>query len=150
MFKDNKEKNPFFIPALIATLIPVVIMVFCLVVSCFANVDGVSSAFDALENLLVFLACAAPFVAIILSVAGLVNARKLQEPFRGCLICLVSTLLEVSLFFIWLNSYPSKMHENEVPIVSRSLTPEESAEIESINEEINRALNEKPARRNEK
>ena len=141
MTDGYKEKNPFFKPALIATLIPVVICVFCLIGSCFSNVDDVSSAFDALANLLVFLACVSPFVAIILSVAGLVNARKMQEPFIGCLFCLISTILGVLLFFVWLSSSIYHMHDNDVPIVSHSLTPEESAEIERINEEIERAIN---------
>ena len=139
--KDRSEKNPFFIPALIATLIPLVIFVFLFAVSCYTNAGGHIYLPDALGSLLIFLVCVAPFAAIILSVAGLVGARKLQEPFIGCLCCLISTLLEVSLLFVWLSSYIYNMHENEVPIVYRSLTPEESASIESINEEIERAIN---------
>ena len=150
MAYDNKEKNPFFIPALIATLIPAVIFFFGFAGSFIAAAGVHIDIIDAMGSLFTFLACTAPFVAIILSVAGLVDARKLQEPFIGCLCCLIITLLEVSLFFIWLNSYPAKMHENEVPIVSHSLTPEESAEIEKINEEIERALHGETAKETSK
>ncbi len=71
-----KEKNPFFLPALIAALIPAVIFAVTLAGAYLPS--GVIRFFGPMVNLLFFLMFAGPFVSIILSVAGLVDARKLQ------------------------------------------------------------------------
>ena len=80
MTADNREKNPFFIPSLIATIIPLVSFIFLLAGN---NINS------AMTMLLFSLTLAAPFAAMGLSVAGLADARKLQEPFKGCVFCLV-------------------------------------------------------------
>ena len=134
---NPREKNPFFMPALIAALIPAVIFAVTLAG---AYLPGGIRFFGPMDNLLFFLMFAGPFVSIILSVAGLVDARKLQEPFIGCLLCLVLSLLVLCSFF-WVPIYLQRTHKHpEVTIVAHSYSPEE---IESINEEIDRALNRK-------
>ena len=102
MDHENSEKNPLFLPALILTLIPVVIFVF-------AYSGSFKYRNDAMTDLLFFLMFIAPFAAIILSVVGLVDARKLQEPIIGCVFCLiVSSLLEVLFLVMVLSAYLSK------------------------------------------
>lgn len=131
MEKERENRNPFFLPALIMTLIPVVVFV-----NYYADIAKYFP--DALANLLLFLMFTAPFAAIFLSVAGLYDAGKLQEPFIGCVCCLILVFLEILGFMSYLSrpiSYP------KYEIESHSLSPEESASIESINEEINRAMN---------
>ena len=93
MFKDNKEKNPFFIPALIATLIPVVcfvILFFFLFTDIFFN--------SLLAMLLIILILAVPFAAMGLSTAGLADARKTARRFKGCVFCLVIAFLNYCSF----------------------------------------------------
>lgn len=132
---NEKEKNPFFMPALIAALIPAVIFAVTLAGAYLPS--GVIRFFKPMDNLIFFLMFASPFVSIILSVAGLVDARKLQEPFIGCLLCLVLSLLVLCSFF-WVPIYLQRTHKHpEVTIVERSYSPEE---IESINEELNRIM----------
>ena len=102
MDHENSEKNPLFLPALILTLIPVVIFVF-------AYLGSFKYRNDAMTDLLLFLMFTATFAAIILSVVGLVDARKLQEPIIGCVFCLiVSSLLEVLFLVMVLSAYLSK------------------------------------------
>ena len=91
----QKEKNPLFLPALISALFPVG---FFILFNAGIYIEG-------LMNLLLFLTIIAPFASIYFSVAGLIDARKHQEPFIGCVFCIFIVLLEV-LFF--LNSYLSK------------------------------------------
>jgi len=134
--KNDREKNPFFIPALIAALIPAVIFAVTLAG---AYLPGGIRFLGPMDNLLFFLMFASPFVSIILSVAGLVDARKLQEPFIGCLLCLVLSLLVLCSFF-WVPVYLNNHHTDPPIEMTRSLTPEESASLESVNEEINRAM----------
>ena len=131
-------------PALIAALIPAVIFAVTLAG---AYLPGGIRLFGPMDNLLFFLMFAGPFVSIIISVAGLVDARKLQEPFIGCFLCLVLSLLELCSFF-WVPIYLQRTHKHpEVTIVAHSYSPEE---IESINEEIDRALNRKTTTENTK
>ena len=116
MDHDNREKNPFFLPALIVILFPVVLFVL--------HLDGV------------YLFWVTPYVALVLSFAGLVTALVYQKRFAGCVFCLVLSILELFVpAYLSNNINPPKPTE-----VTRSLTPEESASIESINEEIKRAL----------
>ena len=131
MKHEDREKNPFFKPALIATLISVVGLV-----SCYCGMS-IGQFF--------FLPLSIPF-AFFLSIGGLVDARKLRESFIGCVFCLVISVFAAFSFLVWLQAYLSKPICADEPIVSHSYSPEESASIESINEEIKRALNEKPAR----
>ena len=131
---NEKEKNPFFLPALLTALIPAVIFTVTLAG---AYLPGGIRFFGPMDNLLFFLMFASPFVAIILSVAGLVYARRLQESFIRCFLCLVLSLLELASFF-WVQIYQQRTHKHpEITIVAHSYSPEE---IESINEEIERAL----------
>ena len=123
----DRDKNPLFLPALIVTLLPVVFL----------------SLFFGFGYLLLII----PSVAIFLSVSGIVYGLSRDKRFTGCVFCLVLSVLKL-LYPIYLQ-YRSE-HPYVPPIETHSLTPEESASIESVNEEINRALNEKPARRNEK
>ena len=93
MDHENSEKNPLFLPALILTLIPVVIFVF-------AYSGSFKYRNDAMTDLLFFLMFTAPFAAIILSVVGLVDARKLQEPIIGCVFSLFLLFLKFY-FLLW-------------------------------------------------
>ena len=126
----SEKKNPFFKPALIATLISVVGLV-----SCYCGMS-IGQFF--------FLPLSIPF-AVFLSIGGLVDARKLQEPFMGCVLCLFIAFFEVLLLLAGLQTYLSKpisTHSDDM-IHPNSASP---SEIESIKEELDRALNEKPAR----
>jgi ABC-type transport system involved in cytochrome c biogenesis permease subunit len=78
-----------------------------------------------------------PFAALILSLVGLVISKKLQARFAGCVFCLVLSILE--LCFVAYMSKPVSVPP-AYTIQPHSLSPEESASIESVNEEINRAL----------
>lgn len=131
----KREKNPLFLPALIATLIPTVIFAVIMLGGYLPN--GVLNIVLPVVSLLHPLMYIGPFVAIILSIAGLYYARQLQEPFIGCLLCLIMSLLLLFSFF-WLPMYLYNHHTHTEPsIVAHSQSPEE---IESIREEINRAL----------
>lgn len=121
---EDREKNPFFKPALIATLISVIGLV-----SCYCGIF-IGQFF--------FLPLSIPF-ALFLSIGGLVDARKLRESFTGCVFCLVISVFAAFSFLVWLQAYLSKPICAQ-PIASRSLTPEESASLESVREEIDRAL----------
>ena len=132
---NEKEKNPFFLPALLTALIPAVIFTVSLISEYLP--DGVNYFIEPMALLLLYFMFPAPFVAIILSVAGLVYARRLQESFIRCFLCLVLSLLELASFF-WVPIYLQRTHKHpEITIVAHSYSPEE---IESINEEIERAL----------
>jgi hypothetical protein len=126
MYCDDREKNLFFLHTLIATFISTT-AILC---------RGMFESFASYLFMLVI-----SFAALILSSMGLVTAKKLQARFVGCVFCLVLSFLEI-LFLLWLPFYlasPSRHPEHS--IVTHSLSPEESASVESINEEINRALN---------
>lgn len=132
---NPREKNPFFMPALIAALIPAVIFTVSLISEYLP--DGVNYFIEPMALLLLYFMFPAPFVAIILSVAGLVYARRLQESFIRCFLCLVLSLLELASFF-WVQIYLQRTYKHpEITIVAHSYSPEE---IESINEEVERAL----------
>ena len=108
----SEKKNPFFLPALIVILFPVVIFVL--------HLDGV------------YLFWVTPYVALVLSFAGLVSALIYQKRFAGCVFCLVLSILELFVpAYLSHNINPPKPTE-----VTRSLTPEES----SVIEEMDRAL----------
>ena len=116
MHYGDREKNPFFLPALIAALIPVVFF--------FAVIFGISH-----------LILIAPYVALILSITGLVYAFIWKTRFKGCVFCLVLSILEM-----FIPAYLSHNLFHTHTIATYSLSPEESASAESIHEEINRAL----------
>ena len=108
----SEKKNPFFLPALIVILFPVVIFVL--------HLDGV------------YLFWVTPYVALVLSFAGLVSALIYQKRFAGCVFCLVLSILELFVpAYLSNNINPPKPTE-----VTRSLTLEES----SVIEEMDRAL----------
>ena len=72
---NERAKNPFFLPALIVTLFYVVF---------FFEFIGFG-----------YLLLGIPFVALILSVAGLVYALIRQKRFKGCVFCLILSILEL-------------------------------------------------------
>ena len=122
MFKDNKEKNPFFIPALIATLIPLVSFIFGIV--------------------RLFTLFITPFVALILSASGLVFAAvNPQKRFAGCVLCLFVSLVEV-LFVLCVPNYLSKAKSTppDYTIATHTRSSEQIAERENINEIINHSI----------
>ena len=139
MTADNREKNPFFIPSLIATIIPLVSFIFLLAGN---NINS------AMTMLLFFLTLAAPFAAMGLSVAGLADAKKLQEPFKGCVFCLVIAFFEVLFLIGWTQAYLNKVSSKE-PVIVQAHNSNPS-EIESINEEVERIMNGKTERGTEK
>ena len=120
--KDRSEKNPLFIPALIATLIPLVSFIFGIV-----------------RFLTMFIT---PFVALILSASGLVFAAVYpQKRFAGCVLCLFVSLAEV-LFVLCVPDYFSKAKTTppDYTIATHTRSSEQIAERESINEIINGTL----------
>ena len=123
--KDRSEKNPLFIPALIATLIPLVSFIFGL--------------------LTMFIT---PFVALILSASGLVFAAVYpQKRFAGCVLCLFVSLVEV-LFVLCVPNYLSKAKTTppDYTIATHTRSSEQIAERESIKEIVNYTLKDKPER----
>ena len=131
---ENRDKNPFFLPALIAALIPVIILVFWYAA---VNIDFTGVYIGSFDGLFLFLIIIAPIAAIILSGVGIVDGIKLQEPVKGCVFCLAMTVFEVLFFLAGVSALLSR------PICASPLTtrsPEESASIESVREEIDRAL----------
>ena len=131
--KDRSEKNPFFMPALIAALIPFVILVILNIAGGYMNALMI--------KLLVCLMMVTPFAALILSIAGLVTALKRQKRFIGCVICLIISLLEV-LFALCVPTYLSKAKTTppDYTIATHTRSSEQIAERESINEIINGTL----------
>ena len=119
---NEKEKNPFFLPALIATFISLV----CTFVS-----DYISGAMFILLSIPMYIA---PVVAIILSGLGLAKSKK---SVIGCACCLVIAFLNI-VFVLWRPFYLYDHHTHSTIVVAeRSYSPEE---IESINEELNRIM----------
>ena len=96
-----REENPFFLPALIFTLIPIVF-------------------FFVLFSYLILIILG---VAIILSVAGLIAALIRNKRFIGCVCCLVLSVLEI-LFVLSLATYLSKARK---PVIY--LYPETKTEV---------------------
>ena len=119
MFNESENKNPFFLPALIMTFFPNLFFIF---------------HFD--PGYLILLVI--PTVTIILSLAGLVTAINKQKRFIGCFLCLVLSIIQVIIFYKYMSF---NIHHECPTIMTHSLSPEESASIESINEEIDRAVN---------
>lgn len=121
--KDRSEKNPFFIPALIATLIPFVILVILNIAGGYMNALMI--------KLLVCLMMVTPFAALILSIAGSVAALKRQKRLIGCAICFIISLLEV-LFALCVPTYLSKAKTTppDYTIVPHTLSSEQIAEKE--------------------
>ena len=125
MNNESERKNPLFIPALIATLIPLVSFIFGL--------------------LTMFIT---PFVALILSASGLVFAAVYpQKRFAGCVLCLFVSLVEV-LFVLCVPNYLSKAKTTppDYTIATHTRSSEQIAERESIKEIVNYTLKDKPER----
>ncbi|MBP5775301.1 MAG: hypothetical protein J6W36_06355 [Clostridiales bacterium] len=117
--KDRSEKNPLFIPALIATLIPLVSFIFGIV------------------RLLTLVIT--PFVALILSASGLVFAAvNPQKRFAGCVLCLFVSLAEV--LFVLCVPTKAKTTPPDYTIATHTRRSEQIAERESIKEIINGKL----------
>lgn len=133
--KDKSDRNPFFLPALIATLIPLAI--YGLYFAGDYLPSGLRSIIEPMDKLLMLLMFTGPMAATFFSGLGLTEARYLQRNFKGCLFCLIVSVLELPIFFgVSMYSYNHHTH-TEPSIVDHSRSPEE---IESIREEINRAL----------
>ena len=131
----KRERNPFFLPALIATLIPLAI--YGLYFAGEYLPSGLRSIIEPMDKLLMLLMFTGPMAAAFFSGLGLTEARYLQRNFKGCLFCLIVSVLELPIFFgVSMYSYNHHTH-TEPSIVGPSQSPEE---IESIREEINRAL----------
>jgi cytochrome c biogenesis factor len=130
---DDKEKNPFFLPALIAVVVPFVILVILNIAGGYMNALMI--------KLLVCLMMVTPFAALILSVAGSVIARKRQKRLIGCAICYIISVLEV-LFALCVPTYLQKAKTTppDYTIVPHTLSSEQIAERESINEIINHSI----------
>ena len=130
---NEKEKNPFFLAALIAALIPLVILVILNIAGGYMNALMI--------KLLVCLMMVTPFAALILSVAGSVATLKRQKRLKGCAICFIISLLEV-LFALCVPTYLQKAKTTppDYTIAPHTLSPDQIAERESINEIINHTL----------
>ena len=116
MNNESERKNPLFIPALIATLIPLVSFIFGL--------------------LTMFIT---PFVALILSASGLVFAAVYpQKRFAGCVLCLFVSLVEV--LFVLCVPTKAKSTPPDYTIAPHTRSSEQIAERESINEIVNYTL----------
>lgn len=123
----DRDKNPLFLPALFVTLIPVIFL-------------SVLFGFG-------YLLLVIPSVAVLLSVSGIVYGLSRDKRFIGCVFCLVLSVLKLSYPIYLQYRYE---HPYVPPIVTRSLTPEERASIEIVNEEIERALHGDNVRRTTK
>ena len=116
---NESEKNPLFIPALIATLIPLVSFIFGIV-----------------RLLTLFIT---PFVALILSASGLVFAAVYpQKRFAGCVLCLFVSLVEV--LFVLCVPTKAKSTPPDYTIATHTRSSEQIAERESIKEIINHSI----------
>lgn len=130
--KDRSEKNPLFIPAVTAALFSAVNYVVLRLI-------GYGTLMDCLKVLEMIV----PPIAVVLSIVALVTAIKHGEGIGNIGVCFSIISFIVSLFsmYAFAGLYLSgELHHCEPITVTRSLTPEESASIESINEEIERAL----------
>ena len=115
--KTSVDRNPFFLPALIVGLIPVVFLVFY-------YAGGERFIDCSLDTLIVFFLYAAGFGAISFALAGLVDAKKMQKPFIGCVICFVLAFFEVLFIFLWVSPDLSRARK---PVIY--LYPETTAEV---------------------
>jgi hypothetical protein len=116
MNDESERKNPFFLPALIAVVVPIVSFIFGL--------------------LTLFIT---PFVALILSASGLVFAAVYpQKRFAGCVLCLFVSLAEV--LFVLCVPTKAKSTPPDYTIAPHTLSSEQIAERESINEKINHSI----------
>ena len=119
MNNESERKNPLFIPALIATLIPLVSFIFGIV-----------------RLLTLFIT---PFVALILSASGLVFAAVYpQKRFAGCVLCLFVSLVEV--LFVLCVPTKAKSTPPDYTIATHTRSSEQIAERESFNEIINHSI----------
>ena len=119
MNNESERKNPLFIPALIATLIPFVSFIF--------GIERFLTQFIT------------PFVALILSASGLVFAAVYpQKRFAGCVLCLFVSLVEV--LFVLCVPTKAKSTPPDYTIATHTRSSEQIAERESINEIINHTL----------
>lgn len=121
MNNESERKNPLFIPALIAVVVPFVSFIF-----------GISLG----GFVLLFVN---PFVALILSASGLVFAAVYpQKRFMGCVLCLFVSLVEV--LFVLCVPTKAKTTPPDYTIATHTRSSEQIAERESINEIINHTL----------
>ena len=83
------------------------------------------------------------FAALVFSIVGLVVARKTDAPGKGCAFCLVLSLIDV-LLVVSMSVYfsrPLHYHDHiDTTIVPHTLSSEQIAERESINEIINHSI----------
>ena len=126
---DDKEKNPFFLPALILALfLPVGFL--C---------GGIVTFFDVYPLIVI-----TSLAALVFSIVGLVIARKTDAPGTGCSFCLVLSLIDVLLVVSMSVDFSRPLHyqdyEHMGTIVPHTLSSEQIAERESINEIINGKL----------
>lgn len=125
---DEREINPFFLPALIlAAFLPVGFL--C---------GGILTFFDVYPLIVI-----TSLAALVFSIVGLVIARKTDAPGKGCFFCLALSLLDV-LLVVSLPVYfsrPLHYHDHiDTTIVPHTLSSEQIAERESINEIINHSI----------
>lgn len=119
MNNESERKNPFFLPSLIAVVVPFVSFIFGIV-----------------RLLTLFIT---PFVALILSASGLVFAAVYpQKRFAGCVLCLFVSLVEV--LFVLCVPTKAKTTPPDYTIATHTRSSEQIAERESINEIINHTL----------
>ena len=124
---DEREINPFFLPALILALfLPVGFL--C---------GGFVTFFDVYPLIVI-----TSLAALVFSIVGLVIARKTDAPGTGCSFCLVLSLIDV-LLVVSMSVYfsrPLHNHDHLDTIVPHTLSSEQIAERESINEIINHSI----------
>ena len=145
--KNEREKNPFFIATVIALLLPLTVSIALRV---HTNYYEVRYYLDPLHDVLGFCnIILLPFVALVLSISGLATARKQGEGVVRCTVCLVIASVQIGILLLWFlvvnpylskakttpRDYTIKMHDH----VSGS-SRDRNADIESINDSIDRAL----------
>lgn len=124
---DEREINPFFLPALILALfLPVGFL--C---------GGIVTFFDVYPLIVI-----TSLAALVFSIVGLVIARKTDAPGTGCSFCLVLSLIDVLLVVSMSVNFsrPLHYHDHIDTIVPHTLSSEQIAERESINEIINHSI----------
>lgn len=128
----KRERNQLFLPALILALLSVV------------NYFGLRLVrYGSLLDLLMVLELIVPPVALVLSIAAIISAKKHGDNLRNITVCFSVCSIIVLLFsmFSFAGLYLSgSFHRCPPPMTTQSLTPEEEESLARVREEIERAL----------
>ena len=145
MGTDSENKNPYYTAGLILTVLTIVVFLVILLLS-FAG----SSIEDRFTELLVIVEPFLPFAALAFSIAGFVKAKKQGERVKRSAACLIVSSLEALLFILFLLSLPAYLSRAKTTPPDYTIASHSPSEIESVREEIDRAMKEKQAKETSK